>query len=48
MYNLESVYDFKKSINSLFPLIYDTKHIATECRKVIEFLTYNVKRNKFA
>ena len=33
MSNLVSYYEYKKKINLLFPLIYDTKHISIECRK---------------
>ncbi len=29
-----SVYQFKSNINEMFPLIYDTKFISTECKKV--------------
>ena len=30
----DTIEEFKKNINELFPVIYDTKHISTECRKV--------------
>ena len=30
----ESVYEFKRKVNQLFPVIYDTKHASFECKRV--------------
>lgn len=35
IFRIESFNQFKKKINSLFPLIYDTKYISIESKKVI-------------